>query len=257
MSLRLRPGERLLAVYAAKGDNVKAGSPLAEILDGEGWVRLLELKSQKRARLELTSKEDRLARLEDELKTQLRLWKDIEPNSADWRVRTLRDKRDELKEQVELLRLQVADPASAADTNRSLALALDAEAKKLEMQLASPLVVAPFDGRVIYLAPDPARLGTGEIVLEVWDTSVLIRAEVFQQQLKYIAKGCRAEVLLDFSDEKTVSATVEDVESRPEMQAGEAYPTFGVELILDAAAGPFKPGMRVSVHIHPQKPKAD
>jgi len=54
-----------------------------------------------------------------------------------------------------------------------------------------------------------------------------------------------------------VSATVERVESRPEPQTGEAYPTFGVELTLGAAAGPLKPGMRVSVHIYPQEPRSD
>jgi multidrug resistance efflux pump len=190
--------------------------------------------------------------METELKTQFSLWKEVEPASAERRVFVLRDKRDELQEQVALLRLRVADSTNIVLADGAVAASYDAQVKQLEAQLASPLIVAPFGGRVAYLGPDPARLAVGEKVLELWDTNVVVRAEVLQHQLAHISKGCRAEVSLDFTDTKPAAATVDAVEMLAETQAGGAYPTFGVKLVLDAPTEQLKPGMRVSVRIHPE-----
>jgi multidrug resistance efflux pump len=254
--LRLRPGERVLDVRVGQREMVKAGSPLAEVYDGEAWTQLRELKSQERDRCELASKENRLNRLEEDLQSQLRLWKEIDPDAADRRVAELREKRDELKEQVELLKIKVPDSGGHGDTNSSASAPLAAQIHLLESQLAAQTIVAPFSGQIAYCAADPARLAAGETVLEAWDTNVVVRAEILQHQLAYVSKGCRAEVTLDFSDEKPVGATVASIEVRPEIQAGETYPTFGVGLSLDAVGHHLKAGMRVSVRIHPERPAA-
>lgn len=249
-NLRLRPGERVLAVHVAEGEWVKAGEPLVEVNDAEGWTRLAELQTQERARFELKSKAARLDDLERELDTQLQLWKTIEPDSAERRVTVLREKRDELKEQVEILKLQVADPAATNAAETSLDSVIAAQIAELKTQLASP-VAAPFDGQVAYGASHPTRLVAGETVLKVWGTNVLVRAQILQHQLANVAKGCRAEVSLDFSDQKQAPATINRVEIQPTLQPGEAYPTFGVELYLDKPCDWLKAGMRVSVRIHP------
>jgi len=258
LTLRLRPSERVLAVHVTAGKVVKAGDPLAEIFDGDAWIRLQDLKRTRLesllSRSELRSKVDRLGQVETELKAQLRLWKEVEPASAERRVFVLREKRDELQEQVELLRLRVADSTNLVHADGSVASALDEQINKLETQLASPLIVAPFDGRVAFLGSDPTRSTAGETVLEFWDTNVVVRAEVLQHQLPLVSKGCRAEVSLDFSDSKPVAAIVDDIEMRAETQPGETYPTYGVRLVLDSAAEQLRPGMRVSVRIHSEGP---
>ena len=254
LTLRLRPSERVLAVHVTAGKVVKAGEPLAEIFDGEAWMRLQDLKRTRLesllSRRELSSKVDRLDHMETEMKTQLSLWKEVEPASAERRVLALRDKRDELQEQVELLRLRIADSTNIVHTDGSVVAAIDEQINQLETQLASPLIVAPFDGRVAFLGSDPTRLTAGETVLEFWDTNVVVRAEVLQHQLPHVSTGCRAEVSLDFSDSKPVAAIVDAVEMRAETQPGETYPTYGVRLVLDSAAERLRPGMRVSVRIH-------
>lgn len=258
LKLRLRPGERILAVRVADGDEVKASSPLAEIYDGEAWARLAELQAQQRARYELKFKAGRLVQMEEELKTQLQLWKDVEPDSAERRVAALREKRDELKEQVELLRLQAGDAvAGTNDIKPALALAVDAEIGQLEAQLASPAVCAPFDGRVVYRAPDVNRLSAGETVLVFWNTNVLVRVDILQHQLASVVKGCHAEISLDFSNEKPVRATVNHIEAQADQPPGETYPTFGVELLPEENAVWLKPGMRVSVRLYPQNQAAN
>jgi multidrug efflux pump subunit AcrA (membrane-fusion protein) len=254
LTLRLRPNERVLAVHVTAGEVVKAGDPLAEIFDGEAWMRLQDLKRTRLdsllSRSELRSKVDRLDHVEAELKTQLNLWKEVEPASAERRVLLLRDKRDELQEQVALLRLRVADSTNLVYANGSVAASVDEQINKLEAQLASPVIVAPFNGRVAFLGSDPTRSTAGETVLEFWDTNIVVRAEVLQHQLPLVSKGCRAEVSLDFSDSKPVAAIVDAVEMRAETQPGETYPTYGVRLALDSTADRLRPGMRVSVRIH-------
>jgi multidrug resistance efflux pump len=252
-NLRLRPGERLLKVMVAEGDDVQEGTPLAEVFDGEAWARLMDLQLRIRARFELKSKEARLNNLEKELAAQTELWNKVESDSAERRVAGLRDKRDELKEQVELLRQQVANPASTNQIEHSLAAALDRQISELKAHLATPVLRAPFAGRVAYCAPQPTRRTAGETVLKVWDTNVSVRAQILQHQLAYITPGCRAEVSLDFSSEKPVRGTVTQVVAQPETQPGETYPTFGVELTLDEPSAWLKSGMRVSVRIHLDK----
>jgi len=253
LDLRLRPGERFLDVRVAAGDEVKSNSPLAEIIDGEAWARLAELQAQRRVRHELKSKESRLDQLEEELKAQVQLWKEVEPDSAERRVADLREKRDELKEQVELLRLQAGNPKEGTnDAKQALALTIDTQISKLEAQLASPAVCAPFDGRVVYCASNFARLSAGETVLVFWSTNVFVRADILQHQLALVAKGCRAEISLDFSSEKPVPATVNRIEDQPGQSSGETSPTFGIELSPVENPVWLKPGMRVSVRIYPK-----
>ena len=261
LTLRLRPAERVMSARLAVGDEAKTGDPLAEIFDGEAWTRLLDLKRMRLesllSRNELKLKADRLARVEDELKAQLGLWQAVEPSSAERRVAALREKRDELSEQVELLRLRISDPANIISATGPMPAALETQIKNLEAQLASALVVAPFSGRVAYVTSHPTRLAAGETVLEFWDTNVVVRAEVLQHQLAHVTRGCQAEVSLDFSDEKPARATVDAVEMRAEIQAGEAHPTFGVRLVLDGTTDRLKPGMRVSVRIRTEGRKAN
>lgn len=253
-TLRLRPGERLLNVRVAEGALVKAGAPVAEICDGEAWMRLAELQSQQQARFALKSKKARLKRMEAELAAELQLWKQVEPHSAERRVAGLRGQVDDLKEQVALLQVQVAGPTGTNQVEQSLAAAEDAEIRDLKAQLASPVVHAPFAGRVVDCAAYPDRLSAGDTVLKVWDTNVMVRAEVLQHQLAYVTKGCHAEVLLDFSKEPPLRATVRQIEIEPDVKPGEMYPLFGVDLRLDHTPVWLKPGMRVSVRIHPMNP---
>lgn len=212
------------------------------------------MQSQQRARFELKSKKNRLERMEAELAAEVQLWKQVEPDSAERRVAGLREQRDELKEQVELLQIQVAGPAGTNEVEQPPAGAEDAEICELKAQLASPVVNAPFSGRVVYCAAYPARLSAGDTVLEVWDTNLMIRAEVLQHQLAYVTKGCHAEVSMDFSKEKPLRTTVSRIEIEPDLKPGETYPMFGVDLMLDDTPAWLKPGMRVSVRIRPNNP---
>ena len=218
---------------------------------------MLELQSQDRARFEYKSKRERLARLDEDLQAQAQLWKNVDPDAGERRLAALREKRDELQEQVELLRLQVANPVGEPDVLQALTASLEAQIQGLERQLASPMVAAPFDGQIAWLADEPTRLGPGENVLEFWDTAVLIRAEIMQQQLLHVTRGCRAEISVDFSKEPPVGAIVESVELRSETPAGASYPFFGIELAPTAAAKSLRPGMRVSVRLFPSPGKLD
>jgi multidrug resistance efflux pump len=255
--LRLRPNERVLAVPVATGKTVKAGECLAEILDGEAWMRLQELKRARLdalvARAELPSKQSRLERLDAELKAQRELWKAVEPASVERRVFSLQEKRDELSEQIQLLQLRVADSTNLASGEGVLGGSLDSQIKQLETQLSTSQVLAPFDGSIAFVASEPKRAAVGETVLELWDTNVVVRAEVLQHHLPHISAGCRADVSLDFSGNPPIPASVESIESKADAAAGEAYPTFGVRLKLEGVAAQLRPGMRVSVRIYPQK----
>jgi hypothetical protein len=249
--LRLRPGERVVAVTAAAGEIAGSGASLAEVFDGDALARLDSLEKalleRELAARELELKTARLAGLNEELKAQLTLWQEIDTASAERRTAALRDRRDELAEQVELVRLRVKSSGREAPV-----FSIDHQIKALQTQLASSVVRAPFHGRVAFVAQEPMRLGSGETLLEFWDTNVVVRAEVLQHQLVHLAKSDRAEVSVEFSGQKPVPATIESVDARAQSEPGDAYPKFIVTLALEGSAHHLVPGMRVLARMWPE-----
>ena len=254
------PGLRVESLLVRTGQRIEKGHVIARVRDEDGLSRLCEMRSTllsldaargewQMAKLELDVKESKLGQLRAERKP-------LERTGGTQGDRTLEASLSALdaiaarnEDALRVLRSRVAVLEAHVKAGATLEKLLSLQVRRLEELINNSDLVAPFASEVIYVTSDPARIQSGERLLELWSTGpLLVRADVLQHQLILLEQGNKAQVTLDFASTLPVDAVVESVRAVP-VPGEEVCPRFGVALALTSEVTWLMPGMKVSLRI--------
>jgi multidrug efflux pump subunit AcrA (membrane-fusion protein) len=256
---RLSSGQKIFRYLVREGEQVRSGQQLFESGSVDLMAQSDELNRMKIAiwdrRKKLTDLGWQSAELERALaatsmqKNQVDGSEQQDPDIARM-VAAKKRELDSLQEEKKLL-------SAIAGADRLLGQSLEKLDGRIKEEISRLGFCSPFAGRVIYIPENAEQLLPGEMALEIWDESqIIIHIKVWQNQLRFIARGQVVEVQPDFFDGVLLKGTVLSVDSSPEKRANIGNPEYLVRISLQDGRGMIRPGMTVSVKIDLGKSEA-
>ena len=260
-TLKLRPGERLDAVMVTKGDRVKAGQPLARIVDPSLPAKYLDLTARKNdysilqdeieaLTLEITLHRAAVQRVAARIENLQKLKETLPDYPIDKEAEPLIDKKFEIEDQIQIGTARLARLHTRFNSQQPMASLLDRELGAVRARIDQDLVAAPFAATVVERAPDPDRLASEGVVCELWDKSAfLIEVEILQHQLPYVQPGRTATIAVDFARAESVQGTVDSIEPGNLTPDASGHPKFKAVVKLEKPVPWLRPGMQVAVRV--------
>jgi len=266
-TLKLRTGERLDAVMVAKGDRVKAGQPLARIVDPSLPAKYLDLTARKNdysilqdeieaLTLEITLHRAAVQRVAAHIENLQKLKETLPDYPVDKEAEPLIDKKFEIEDQIQIGAARLARLHARFNSQQPTANLLDRELDAARGRIDQDLVAAPFAATVVERAPDPDRLASEGVVCELWDESAfLIEVEILQHQLPYVQPGRAATIAVDFARAESVQGIVDSIEPGNLTPDASGHPKFKAVVKLEKPVPWLRPGMQVAVRVRSEGAK--
>jgi hypothetical protein len=267
LNLQLRPGEHLDAIMVAKGERVKAGQPLARIVDSAASARYLDLAARKSEyqmlhddmdvlTLEIDQHHAALDRVEARIANLTKLKETVPDYPIDMEAEPLMDKKHELEDQIQTANTRLAGLKARFDSQKTIAAFVDRELNAARIQADRDVVVAPFAGTIVDRAPDADRLGPDGFICDLRDESaLLIEVEILQYQLPYVQPGRSAMIAVDFASGEKTQGIVDSLEPGNLTPDASGHPKFKAIVKLERPASWLRPGMQVAVRVRSEGAK--
>jgi len=267
LNLQLRPGEHLDAILVTKGERVKAGQPLARIVDSAASARYLDLAARKSEyqmlhndidalTLEIDQHHAALDRVEARIANLTKLKETVPDYPIDMEAEPLMDKKHELEDQIQTANTRLAGLKARFDSQKTIAAFVDRELNAARIQADRDVVVAPFAGTIVDRAPDADRLGPDGFICDLRDESaLLIEVEILQYQLPYVQPGRSAMIAVDFASGEKTQGIVDSLEPGNLTPDASGHPKFKAIVKLERPASWLRPGMQVAVRVRSEGAK--
>jgi multidrug efflux pump subunit AcrA (membrane-fusion protein) len=259
--LRLRPGERIVGYMVQEGQKVEKGTPLVQLsndnLSGEiealqeKEIEIEESRDQAELlRLKIGITEESLQRLKARIDAERKIMNEIpgyliEGKAKEW-TSEVAQKEDTLvimRKELSLLEKRIRRTELLKNKRITRMAALNKD-------LGNLLVRAPFSGQVKKTMTAFQYAAPGDLVLELWDTSVLeVEAFVWQHQLRYITIGGKVKILPDYFKETFVWGTIRSIGHPKSSMKEEGFPTFPVTIDVSENKVGLIAGMAVTVRV--------
>ncbi len=257
----LRPGETVSAAMVQEGALVVAGAPLVQLANETLMGQLAVLREKKQAvdqdadrheilKVRVAVAQQAVQRQDAQIAKEHQIREKVPDYQVEAKVQTWTEAKLNKQGELDVLlkELSLFD-ARAEDSARYRAF-IEERLAAAQQDIDRLLVKAPFGGHVVKMRPYPERLGPGELVIEVWDDSVLqVEASVAQHQLKHVQPGSKVQVFPNFDEAYFVSGTVRSINVASETMQEDRFPQFPMIVDLDEAIAGGRAGTAVAVRI--------
>jgi len=260
-SLKLRTGEQLEEVLVVKGDHVKAGQPLARVVDPSLAAKYFDLMMRRDNYQSLHDETENLTlaialhradvqRVATRLDNLQKLKETVPNYPIDKESEPLIDKKVEIEDQIQIDTAQLIRIQARFDLQQPMANLLEKELEAAKKRLSQDLIAAPFAGTIVEREVNPDRLAPEGTICELWDESAfLIEVEILQHQLTYVQPGRRAIIAVDFARAESIQGAVDSLEPGNLTPDAAGHPKFKAIVKIDKPVAWLRPGMQVAVRV--------
>jgi multidrug resistance efflux pump len=263
--VRLGVGERISQLLVSQGQNVKKDTPLVILAHDDLQQQITTLEEMKSAiwkeeenlkllSIEIRNEENNRKQLEDLVVEERHITEKVQGYQADAQIRQWQERLNQSEGQLRVLKEKqviqehlCADQEKRKARNEAVLADLIRRANKLK-------VLAPFDGTVKKCHEADETAAKVELVLELWDeSSYMVNANLWQNQVYNIHPGNRAEIFPDFYQNTFLIGTVKSLSPADSIIEDGKFPKFPVSIEIKGNDNRLMVGMSVSCKIYSGK----
>jgi multidrug resistance efflux pump len=257
----LREDEKITSIAVSEGARVEKGDLLLVLSNftmikeyADLSYRKLQHNDKKNnlkiLQLEIARTDRKIADLKKELEQEQALAKKIPDYPAKLQTGRIKKQLEGLEEEFKLLETKKDFLQASVREEGDIISFLDRRLSEVNIRVKGMEIRAPFAGVAVYVPPAVQSLRPGDPVIEVLDdSSIYIRAEVWQHQLQYVKPGGQALIFPDFFGDRRLEGTVRRIRFSHIKEVKDQYPKFPVFIDIQPGVTELKAGMSVTIKI--------